>query len=219
VSTVFNKLKDFVGFNEQQDDYDNYYEQGAEMEGNDYAATSYYADDNTTPTPGVEDERASRRRSRAVATATTSTSAGELPRSSSRERFGSTGMSNVIGLPSAQPGLFEVVVIEPRSFEKMPQVIQALRDRKSVVLNLTAMDPDEAQRAVDFIAGGTYAIDGHQERVGESIFLFTPNCVQVTTQAGVIHEVGSYVKEQAATQNAAPAPAWDLEETPESIAQ
>ncbi|MFP3787051.1 cell division protein SepF, partial [Burkholderia sp. SIMBA_024] len=37
--------------------------------------------------------------------------------------------------------------------------------------------------AVDFVAGGTYAIDGHQERVGESIFLFTPSCVQVTSRS------------------------------------
>ena len=43
------------------------------------------------------------------------------------------------------------------------------------------MDPDQAQRAVDFVAGGTYAIDGHQERVGESIFLFAPSCVNVTS--------------------------------------
>ncbi len=28
--------------------------------------------------------------------------------------------------------------------------------------------------------GGTFAIDGHQERVGESIFLFAPSCVTVT---------------------------------------
>ena len=41
------------------------------------------------------------------------------------------------------------------------------------------MDPDQAQRAVDFIAGGTYAIDGHQERVGESIFLFAPSYTSI----------------------------------------
>ena len=51
------------------------------------------------------------------------------------------------------------------------------------------MDPDQAQRAVDFVAGGTFAIDGHQERIGESIFLFTPSCVQVSTQAGIISEI------------------------------
>jgi len=68
----------------------------------------------------------------------------------------------------------------------MPQAIQALRERKSVVLNLT-MDPDQAQRAVDFVVGGT-TLDGHQERIGEYL-LFTPICVQVTTQLGVVHEV------------------------------
>jgi cell division inhibitor SepF len=73
--------------------------------------------------------------------------------------------------------------MEPKSFEEMPRVIQSLRDRKSVVLNLTMMDAAQAQRAVDFVAGATFTIDGHQERVGESIFLFTPNCVQVRTQA------------------------------------
>jgi cell division inhibitor SepF len=101
-------------------------------------------------------------------------------------------MGNVIGMPGGR-GIWssaaEVLVLEPRAFEEMPQVIQALRERKSVVLNLSLMEPAQAQRAVDFVAGATYTIDGHQERVGENIFLFTPNCVQVRTQAGVIHEV------------------------------
>ena len=38
-------------------------------------------------------------------------------------------------------------------------------------------------------AGGTYAIDGHQERIGESIFLFTPNCVQVSTPTEYEEEI------------------------------
>ena len=65
-------------------------------------------------------------------------------------------------------------VMEPRSFDEIPQAIQALR-RKTVILNLTMMDPDQAQRAVDFIAGGTYAIDGHQ-RVGEYFPFRTQLC-------------------------------------------
>jgi cell division inhibitor SepF len=105
----------------------------------------------------------------------------------------------------------EVVVVEPRTFEEMPQVIRALRERKSVVLNLTVMDPDQAQRAVDFVAGGTYAIDGHQERIGESIFLFTPNCVQVSTG----NATNDVVLQQArsAARPATPAPAWNTERT------
>ena len=101
-----------------------------------------------------------------------------------------TTMPNkVVGMPGLNNGNAEVTVIEPQSFEEMPQVIAALRERKSVVLNLNMMNPEEAQRAVDFVAGGTYAMDGHQERVGESIFLFTPSCVKVSTLSGIIHEV------------------------------
>ena len=88
--------------------------------------------------------------------------------------------SNVIGMPGISTNDTEVNLMEPRSFDEMPRVIQALRERKTVILNLTMMEPDQAQRAVDFVAGGTFAIDGHQERVGESIFLFAPSCVTVT---------------------------------------
>ena len=54
------------------------------------------------------------------------------------------------------------VVMQPKQFEEMPQAIQALLEHKSVVLNLTRMDPREAQRAVDFVTGGTYSLLGHQ---------------------------------------------------------
>lgn len=95
-------------------------------------------------------------------------------------------MDNVVGMPGIVNGSAEVMVIEPYTFEEMPKVIDALRARKSVVLNLENMDPQEAQRAVDFVAGGTYAMDGHNERVGDSIFLFTPSCVTVSNLSGLI---------------------------------
>ena len=114
-------------------------------------------------------------------------------------------INNVIGMPGLANGNSEVVVIEPHSFEEMPQVILALRDRKSVVLNLNIMNPEEAQRAVDFIAGGTYAMDGHQERVGESIFLFTPSSVKVSSLNGILKDVHTpepHVRRTATTPDA-----------------
>ena len=62
--------------------------------------------------------------------------------------------SKVVGMPGISNSSSEVSLMEPRSFDEMPQAIQALRERKTVILNLTMMDPDQAQRAVDFIAGG-----------------------------------------------------------------
>jgi cell division inhibitor SepF len=120
--------------------------------------------------------------------------------------------SKVVGMPGISNSSSEVSLMEPRSFDEMPQAIQALRERKTVILNLTMMDPDQAQRAVDFIAGGTYAIDGHQERVGESIFLFAPSCVNVTSSSPDEVSPSSGPKEDipkySLGKNTAPEPAW-----------
>ena len=120
--------------------------------------------------------------------------------------------SKVVGMPGISSTSSEVNLIEPRSFDEMPQAIQALRERKTIILNLTMMDPDQAQRAVDFVAGGTYAIDGHQERIGESIFLFAPSCVNVTSSfqeeafPSKKTNESSYIPELGT--DSAPQPAW-----------
>ncbi len=122
--------------------------------------------------------------------------------------------SNVIGMPGITSGNSEVNLMEPRSFDEMPRAIQALRERKTVILNLTMMEPDQAQRAVDFVAGGTFAIDGHQERIGESIFLFAPSCVTVTNSfqeeaspSTVLNKDTEAVPKETAPAPA-PAPEW-----------
>lgn len=193
MNNIFTKLRDFVGLNEPAE-YEYEYE---DMDGEAYQ-NLYQQEQPAQVPPPAEEERPNRRRVRERTVV--GTEAG----------IGASAMNNVIGMPGSVNGLSEVAVIEPRSFEEMPQVIQALRERKSVVLNLTIMDPDQAQRAVDFVAGGTYAIDGHQERIGESIFLFTPSCVQVSTQTGVVHEVSS--PQMRTSRPAAPAPAWAAEQ-------
>jgi cell division inhibitor SepF len=120
--------------------------------------------------------------------------------------------TNVIGMPGISTSVAELCLMEPRSFDEMPRAIQALRERKAVILNLTMMEPDQAQRAVDFVAGGTFAIDGHQERVGESIFLFAPSCVTVTTAASEESASPTVSSRPASptieSEEAAPSPAW-----------
>ncbi|MEX0588370.1 MAG: cell division protein SepF [Cyanobium sp.] len=147
---------------------------------------------------------------------------GELPEPSYTNRSSALALSsdftaddpfagtNVIGMPGLSTAAAEVTLMEPRSFDEMPRAIQALRERKTVILNLTMMEPDQAQRAVDFVAGGTFAIDGHQERVGESIFLFAPSCVTVTTAASDEASSPTIVSRDASvpSQEAAPSPAW-----------
>ena len=185
MNNFFSKIKDFVGLNEQQDEEDYEYVQMDDQ------------DPYQQPHPQPSQEEELRRRGHRV-TRVTDTAIG-------------TKMSNVIDMPGIN-GNYEVLLMEPRSFEEMPQALQALRERKMVVLNLTMMEPDQAQRAVDFVAGGTYAMDGHQERVGESIFLFTPSTVQVTTSSAIVHEVSQQTTMRS-HRVSSPTPAWTGETT------
>ncbi|WP_309740135.1 cell division protein SepF [Chamaesiphon sp. OTE_20_metabat_361] len=164
---VITKFKDFMGLNEEE--YNDYDETD-----NDAYRSEYQQPEPTVVQPTEPESRGFRRAS---------------DRSASK-------INNVVGMPGIVHGVSEMILIEPRSFEEMPQVIDALRHRKSVILNMTLIRQEEAQRSVDFVAGGTYAIDGHYERIGDNIFLFTPNCVQVSTPANTTNDV---VERQATT--------------------
>lgn len=88
-----------------------------------------------------------------------------------------TNSRNLVGLPSAAQS--EMVVLEPRSFDDALGIIENLRTRRAVILNLQGLTPEQSQRLVDFVSGACHALDGHQERIGESIFLFTPSNVKI----------------------------------------
>lgn len=174
------KIKDMVGLNEAEE-----YEEYEDEEDDDYNNYQQQA-------VGHEDHQHQRR--------------GNKTNMTSHSGIEGRPKNNVIGMPGLNHNITEVMVFEPRSFDEMPQVIEALRERRSVVLNLNIMEGEEAQRSVDFVAGGTYAIDGHQERIGESIFLFTPSCVQVSTPSGVVHEANQPY--QSPARPSTPTPAW-----------
>ncbi len=78
----------------------------------------------------------------------------------------------------------EIVVLQPRTFDDARLAADYLKMRRPVVVNLRDAQGDLAQRIVDFTSGVTYALDGHMRRVGETIFLFTPNHVVITADVG-----------------------------------
>jgi cell division inhibitor SepF len=93
------------------------------------------------------------------------------------------GSSKVVEHPNAAAASSEVLVIEPRAFDETVEIVEHLRGRKSVVLNLHMLDNEQSQRVVDFLSGATHAIDGHQQRIGEGVFLFAPANVQISSES------------------------------------
>ena len=90
--------------------------------------------------------------------------------------------TTVIDHPSITPQS-EVIVIEPRSFDETLEIIEELRCRRSVVLNLQYLDSEQSQRVVDFLSGATHALDGHQQRIGQGVFIFAPSNFTLNTES------------------------------------
>ena len=76
----------------------------------------------------------------------------------------------------------EVMVVEPRSFSEAAQIVQNLKDRKTIILNLHLLDKEQSQRTIDFVCGAAFALGGSPQQVGDTVFVFTPNSVQLSVE-------------------------------------
>lgn len=74
----------------------------------------------------------------------------------------------------------EVCVIKPTYYESTRDIIDTLLEGKAVVLNLEGMKLDLAQRIIDSVSGGCYAIQGNLQKISGYIYLVTPRSVDIT---------------------------------------
>lgn len=76
-------------------------------------------------------------------------------------------------------GTFKLVVIEPKSFDECPKLVDNLKSRKPVIINLEKMESDTARKIFDFLSGATYALNGNVQKVANNIFVFAPENVDI----------------------------------------
>jgi cell division inhibitor SepF len=75
---------------------------------------------------------------------------------------------------------YEVMVMEPRSFDDAATIVQYLKDRKIVMLNLHLLDKEQSQRTIDFVCGASQALNGKPKKVGDLVFVFAPSNVTLS---------------------------------------
>ena len=89
---------------------------------------------------------------------------------------------NIRVLPQPKAGANEIVVIEPKAYNESISIVEALKERKTVILNLQLLDREQSQRIVDFLCGCTHALNGGQKKVGENVFIFTPSNTSISQE-------------------------------------
>lgn len=78
------------------------------------------------------------------------------------------------GVPST-----EVAVLRAKRFEEVEVAAGILKAHRPAVVSLDGCDRELARRMIDFLAGVTYALDGHMRRIGDDVFLFTPRHIAI----------------------------------------
>ena len=75
---------------------------------------------------------------------------------------------------------FKLVVIEPKSFDECPKLVDSLKGRRPVIINLEKIETETAKKIFDFLSGATYALNGNVQKVANNIFIFAPESVDIT---------------------------------------
>lgn len=88
--------------------------------------------------------------------------------------------SKVVNLSDANQ--LKLVVMQPNTFDDAQDVCDHLKEKKPVVINLEYADKETARRLIDFLSGAVYGVDGHIQKVSNTIFLIVPFNVDVLSE-------------------------------------
>lgn len=99
--------------------------------------------------------------------------------------------NNVVSLQSVQKSS-KVILIEPRVYAEAQEVADHLVNRRAVLVNLQRIQHDQGVRIVDFLSGTVYAIGGDIQKVGNDIFLCTPDNVEVSGNISELMDNNNY---------------------------
>ena len=88
--------------------------------------------------------------------------------------------NKVVAMP--QPQQIKMVISQPTTFDQAEDICDLLKDKQSVIVNLEYVNKDIARRIIDVVSGAVHALDGHIQKVSNSIFLIAPYNYEITNE-------------------------------------
>ena len=80
--------------------------------------------------------------------------------------------NKVVAMPLVQQ--VKMVISQPTTFEQAATICDLLKQKKSVIVNLEYVNKDVARRIIDVVSGAVHALDGHMQKISNSIVLIAP---------------------------------------------
>lgn len=77
---------------------------------------------------------------------------------------------------------FKMIVIEPKNLDECKKLVDNLKSRKPIIINLEKVETELARKMFDFLSGAVYALNGSVQRVTSNIFIFAPANVDIAAK-------------------------------------
>ena len=90
------------------------------------------------------------------------------------------GRKKVVNMPQVQQ--VRMVISQPTTFEQAEDICDLLKEKQSIIVNLEYVNKDIARRIIDVVSGAVHALDGHIQKVSNSIFLIAPFNYEITNE-------------------------------------
>lgn len=75
----------------------------------------------------------------------------------------------------------EISVICPEKFSDVEMLITRLRNKEGVIVDFENIPPALAQRMLDFLSGGVYALSGTVRKLKYRMYILIPQGVKIST--------------------------------------
>ena len=90
--------------------------------------------------------------------------------------------NKVVNMPQSQSQAIKMVISQPTTFDQAEDICDLLKEKQSVIVNLEYVNKDVARRIIDVVSGAVHALDGHIQKVSNSIFLIAPYNYEITNE-------------------------------------
>jgi len=98
---------------------------------------------------------------------------------SKRENYEGKAMPESVNLPSSGLEDSNVIICNPKEYRDVQGIIDNLKRREAVIVDLNNIADESAQRILDILSGAVYGLSGSIHRITGALFLLTPAGVSI----------------------------------------
>ena len=89
---------------------------------------------------------------------------------------------------SQNPKTKSIRIHSATTYDDSALIAKHIKAGEPIILDVSQIDESQAHRLIDFVCGSTFAINGHIEKLNDSLYVFSPEFLPIKTLSQTQHE-------------------------------